>query len=359
MDTYSIPINGIIGKKPEEDQSDDKYFGMPELLIHLKNSAKYSVLELLIDSPGGDIDEGLRMKEAIISTGKTVISKNTGDVMSMAVDLFLIPHSENRYFNPSKGRFLIHNPWTTAEGDSAYLDAVSKEMKRYEKDCAKRYAEATGTDENIIGQFMAEEVYMTPEQIEQLGFAKIVRPEIKAVAKFNINKNEKMELKQVEEKLSIIEKFMLKVETFFTPKAMVVNDVNGTELDFGSSITDVSQIVVGVSATVAGAPAAGEFTMPDGTIYVFEGGILNEIRPAGGMDDEMLKAENEKLKAELEALRGKNDEVEKALNAFKAEHEEAKKVIAEFKAMYKKPEIPANNPSNNNQDQKFSFKRKK
>lgn len=109
------------------------------------------------------------------------------------------------------------------------------------------------------------------------------------------------------EKLSGIEtkldKLLGQVKSFFSPKAVIIQDANGVELDFTETET-IEQIATGESATVDGVPAEGEYTLQDGTIYVFEGGVLTAINePEQGNDDEaemqVLKDENEDLKRQL------------------------------------------------------------
>ena len=61
-------------------------------------------------------------------------------------------------------------------------------------------------------------------------------------------------------------------------------------------------------ATVDGAPANGEYLMPDGTTYVFEEGILTQIIEAGVVEvDEItaLKEENARIKQENEDTKDK------------------------------------------------------
>jgi len=352
MESYSIPIYGLIG----ED------FKFTDLLTHLQLSSKYPVLKLLIDSPGGYIDEGDRMLEALKATNKTIICQNTGDVCSKAVDFFILAKKENRFFNPSRGQFLIHNPWTEIEGEGDDLIQAGKELKKLESDAAQRYADATGTDVNIISQFMAENVPLTEEQIEHLGFANIVRPQLQAVALLN-NKKSKMDEKVFEEKMNAFDALMLKIGTAIDKilpraKSLVVADVNGAELDFGAEITDVSQIQVGVKATVGGSPANGKYVMPDGSILVFAEGSLTEIMPAGG-DMDALKKENEALKAELETLKSEKSKLEEGAKELQTNISNMAQQLAELKKEYKPMSMDPNTPSKGEGKKEFSFKRKK
>ena len=116
------------------------------------------------------------------------------------------------------------------------------------------------------------------------------------------------------------------------PKNLIVQDVNGNELDFGESVQTPEQIAVGATATVGGNPANGDYAMPDGTVYVFENGTLTEIKaPESEEDMDALKTENETLKAENEALKTENNSVKEEYNKFK---NDAATKISEAMAKY-------------------------
>lgn len=290
---YLLPINGIIG----ED------FKVSDVLMHLNAAKNEPIIKLVINSIGGYTDEADKIEQALRNEKKIYYSTNSGDVASAAVQLFLVAPKENRTFDPSKGQFLIHMPFLMPEdggatGTAEDIEMVVEEMKDLEKEIAKKYQKATGTSANILSGFMKENTPLTDEQIQSLGFATIIKPTFKAVAYF---KNNNMETKEVTEKLGVLENLMNKVMNFIKPKNIMLQDANGNELDFGEIIEDPSQIVVGVTATVAGQPAEGEYTMPDGTTYVFAGGALNEIRPPESAEMAELKKQNQELQDKLVA----------------------------------------------------------
>lgn len=299
---YSIPIIGVIG----ED------FKFADLLLHINNSKESQGIILLIDSLGGDVEEGFKMRDALLNTKKQIIAKNIGDVASIAVSIWLTAEKGNRLFFPEKGAFLIHNPYVNPKEldmglDSKTMDLMSAEMKKIEKQLLKQYAIATGSDENVLSSFMAENKPLTPEQIDSLGFANIVTYEFKAVAYFKNFNNKEMETKQIEEKLTVIEKLLNGFKNLVKPKNLMVQDTNGKEIEI--EVETSEQIVEGVTATVDGAPAEGQFII-DGIVYTFEKGVLTKI---------------EKPEAETEALKQQIDELTKQLESSNKASEELKK----------------------------------
>lgn len=358
---YIIPIIGEIGKD----------FKSSDLLMHLNSAKESDTILLIIDSPGGDLDESRKMRKLLADSKKVLYSKNSGDVASAAVELFLAPPIQNRRFYPEKGQLLIHNPYLQGSEldqmgfvlDADTLESMSLESKKIEKDLVVQYSKDTGTDAKILKAFMDENTPLTTDQIEKLGFAVIEKHELKAVAYININKQKEMEQKEIEKKLTSIESLLQGFKNIFKHKALMVQDATGKEIDFGADITAPEQIVVGIMATVDGSPAEGDYTMADGSVYKFVGGELKEIVAA--MDEaEALKKENEQLKGEIAEMKAKSKENEVALNALKAESTKQLKAIEteflNFKNQYSKENPPSNNgidnPDNNKVRKPFKTK---
>ncbi len=326
---YMLPVEGVIGE-------DFKY---TDLLMHLNAAKNSTTIKLLINSPGGFVDEAEKMRDALANSGKIILATNTGMVASAVVNIFLTAEKPNRTFNPAKGDFVIHNPFIDPKdggvtGTAADIEAAAKEMKKLETDLIKKYSKATGTDANILSEFMKENKPLTPQQVQDLGFATIIQPELKAVAYYkSLNTNE-MTNEEVVNKITGMESILKKIQSWFRAKSMVVQDVNGKELDFGEAVTDMAQVQPGAKATVDGSPAEGEFTLADGTVLVFAKGELQTITPPAGDELEALKKENAQLKADLEASNVAKAKIETDLVALKANTEgELSKVKTELLAI--------------------------
>lgn len=322
---YLLPINGIIG----ED------FKINDLLLHLNAAKNEQVVKLIFNSPGGYLDEADKMVEALKKENKIYHSTNSGDVASSAVELFLVSPKENRTFDTTKGNFLIHMPFLDpvdggATGTAEEIQAVADEMKKLEKKLSVNYQKATGTSANILTGFMKENIPLTEEQIQQLGFATIIKPAtLKAVAYFK--NNNKMENKEIVEKLGVFETLLNKVMNLIKPKNLMIQDTNGKELDFGPDIQDASQIAVGVKATVDGQPAQGDFILADGSTLKFEAGVLTEIVPSA--NDELAAAKT-KI-ADLESkLAAKETEFENYKTQAKSQISNVSAEFKKFKAQF-------------------------
>lgn len=350
MDHYIMPVHGEIGVD----------FTIQDTLLHLNNAKNYDSLMLDVNSPGGYTDEEKKITFAIIESGKIIYSRNSGDVASAASKIFTIPPLENRTFDPSKGVFLIHNPWVEVSGDSEFLKQASDEIKKYETDYVKWYCEKTGTEANIIKGFMKENIPLTEDQVEQLNFAKIIKPVINPVAriKLNINTNP-----MNEEKLNSIEKAVKALTDAFKkliPKAIMIVDASGNELEF-PDVTSEDEITTGVKANVAGSPANGEYVMQDGRTIVCVDGVVSEIiEPTSEV--EALKAENETLQAKIAELTTEKDTVLAEAKALKTNIESVNKEMVKLKNIFSKDnnhqrQDPPSSPQGGSS--KFTYKKRK
>lgn len=333
MSVYIIPIHGLLGS-PEGPEDKAQYFPFDQFLIHVNNARVAETIQLDIASDGGYVDVAEKMIEVLRNTKKPIVSKNSGNVCSAASKIFTLAPKGSRFYDPSKGVFLIHNPWGAIEGDSDELAKASKELDDLNKSYAKWYANATGSDIGVIEAFMDENKPLTPEQVETLGFAEIVNATVNAVAKIKTN-NTAMENKQVIEKMNGFEKMLKDIKALFRAKAIMIADVNGTEIEF-PDLNDPAELAVGVKANVAGAPAVGEFVLPDGRTVVCVNGEVTEIKEPAADPMQALKDENADLKKQVETLTAENTANAQASADAVAKLEKLDTEFRAFKASYSK-----------------------
>ena len=329
----TVNIEGMIGT-PENDDDKNKYFSYSDLLLAVSKSSEYQSIELVINSNGGYVDVADDMIALLKSLKKPISARNSGNICSAASKIFTLAPKENRFFDPFKGQFLIHNPWAKIEGDSNTLASISSKLQEIENDYAKWYSEKTGSDINVIRGFMKQNAPLTVEQIETLGFAICANKQIpiNACAKLKIHNN--MENKEVIERLSSFEKMLNSIMSMFKPKALMLSDTNGTELEF-SDIKDVSELKTGTKVTQGGSPANGEYMMPDGSTLVCESGTVKEIKQPQSEDEtSALKAEIEALKAENLQLKGEKEKAEASISNVSSEFNKISAEYAKIKAMF-------------------------
>ena len=314
---------------------------------------------LLIDSFGGSAFEGLKIYDAIRELGLTPRIGVMGSAASAATLILLATPKANRWMSDNS-RFLIHNPWTFEQGDDAQLRKTAAELETIKMQLANIYANETGQTVETMLSLMAEERFLTSAETAQFGFIN------------NTIKDEEMNNEQVVEKLSALETMMNKVMAFFkpVPKNIIIQDANGVEIDFGPDVVTEVAIVVGLPATVDGQPASGDYTLADGRVFVFEGGILTEIKQAATDEEatiEELTAANEQMAAQLteaqtqiSALIAERDAAIANFAKASGEFDTLKAEFSAFKNDFKDFKPTPNTPSNgaSGEKPKFSFKKK-
>jgi len=299
------------------------------------------VINLWINSPGGYMDEGLKIVDLFKSSKKLIKTHNLGDIASIAFNIFLVAKRENRYYYPEKGGILIHYPWVEFTGNADEMREVHEELTKQESMLVKQLVNELSVEESVLRGYMGQERFLTVDEIEILNIANIEHENFKAVAKLKSNE---MTEKEVKQELSGVKKMLEEIKALFTrTKALMVQDVNGVEIEM-PEIETIEQLQAGVTAVIDGSPANGEFVLNTGETLVFENGELTAINEPEGDDVEALKAENERLKQELETLSAKATEKEETIKELevnaKARLDEVTKQFTEFKNKFSKEFVP-------------------
>lgn len=293
--------------------------------------------EIMINSPGGSLFEGLAMFDFVKSSN---IEVGVIGLCASAATLPLLA-SKNRWGTPNS-RYLIHNPsfFTFGNATASDLKRDAESLQKEQDRALQLYFEnLNGTKEELQALMDRNEVIDANEALK-LGIILEIREfqheetenenldsemlsNMYHKFKMKINNRKMTKDEEISKELTGIRGMLSKALKFFSnPKMIVIQDVNGNELDFGAEIETKEQIQVGATATVGGAPASGEYTLQDGTIYVFEAGKLNEIRPPAPSEEEnkALKEENATLKAENELIKNQLNLSVDELNKVRLEY---------------------------------------
>lgn len=332
--------------------------------------------EIILDSFGGDLWEGLKIYDAIKSMDNNPSIGVLGSCASAATLILL--STTNRWMSENS-RFLIHNPWTWEAGDDEQFRKTANELEIEKNNIGRLYSKETGNSFEDMIMLMKEERFLSSTEAKEKKFV------LSTNNKFtNLNEND-MNNEEVEKKLSTLETMMNKIVNLFnkgnndSPKNIIVQDVNGVEIDFGNEIESEEQIVTGLTGVmIDGQPAEGEYVLGDGTIYVFTGGELTEIREPETeeeIDVEALQAENASLKEQLSEVQNKLETANTDLSTMTIERDEIKNklegvetefntVKTEFEAIKNKfsddkPLTKENKDEGEDKKVKFNYKSKK
>ena len=336
-----ININGIIGQD----------YTYKQFITDYANAGDEQI-RLLIDSPGGEVNEGEQIAEFIRQHATRFESvMNSGDVASIAASIFLALPFEKRFFDSRKGVALIHQPFFMPDENTPNMTAdvmitLAAQMKDVQETIKKYIAKQTGADADVVDALMAINEPLSESQLESIHFANIIK--FQAVAYFKQNDdmtNEELKA-QLGEQKSILDKIL----AYFKPKfvALMLTDANGNQVEF-PELGDGEAVTVGAKTT---APD-GELVMADGYTYVIAGGVVTEIKEPEVEPTEDVEA----LKAELAALKAENE----TLKSASAQMEEVKAQVVALQGKIKSQmaSLTPTEPVTEPQPTKFTYNGRK
>jgi len=330
----TIYITGVIG---EDYTYQDFLTDLQEALKDNPNS-----ISIGIDSPGGFCADADKIVNKINQLSIPVRTFNTGDVASCASVVFMT--GKTRVYDPSKGVMLIHNPWTTTEGDADELLQVVRTLRSQEKKYESIYASVTGTSQDLISEIMSQNRPLSPEEVEKYNFATVVVKDVEAKAFVRSDSKYRLaalanlkETEQINNQTKIIKSMktlMAKIITAIKNLFLVTKD--GVELTI-----DGDELNPGVKIYVEGVPASGSFELNDGTIITAVDGEVTEVQrvsveePKEENKVEEPKAEEviiEEPVVEEPAVEEKKEEVDNAVEELKEKINELVQTVTEMKA---------------------------
>ena len=141
-------------------------------------------VEIEFDSPGGYIETAEAIVDVITAlkdAGSKIICKNTGDVMSSAVAIWLT--GDLRIWD-TRHSMLIHNPYVVnVSGDGEELLDTSLQLLEIENELAQVYSLFSDNDTEYILEIMKENRALSLRELEDLGFITSKIKEIRKYAK--------------------------------------------------------------------------------------------------------------------------------------------------------------------------------
>ncbi|WP_456867062.1 Clp protease ClpP [Galbibacter sp. BG1] len=278
MEDATIYINGVVG----EDIT------LLDVIRQINSYSSFGTLNVHINSVGGDFNQGFAIYDYLVGlkSKHKVTTRATGDVMSIATVIYMA--GEERYAeNSAIKNFMLHLPWAEARGTAQDFKDYSSLLDKAEKDLKDFYVKnLKNVDEKTITNLLETDLFLNADEAFDMGIVTNLEIPFKAVAKFNINNKE--------EKDNFMSKFEEKVNAIFNklfPKAeKEIQDATGVTILF-PDVEVGEEVEKGDKATIDGAPANGEYVMPDGSTYVFSDGELESIKEAETTEEETTEEE--------------------------------------------------------------------
>ncbi len=254
-----LSIEGIIAEYTLEDHLLKEYFGFEEkrfsnddLKSFLALNQDATEIELLIDSPGGSVEEGFAIHDHLAASGKKITTIGGARVHSIATVIFMSASPENRFMSKNTS-MIIHSPTMNICGgfSTPELESITGISKHYEDKILNFYADKTKADTETLKDLMRCETALDASQAKELGFVgnildlnTVYNKVFKAVAFSNksirINDNQKTNLMKefLLNKLPAIAAFLgLKPEDKITIDAEKLEKIEAEVVNLNGKIT--------------------------------------------------------------------------------------------------------------------------
>lgn len=121
-----------------------------------------------INSPGGDMFEGIAIYNRLKQHSHKVTTKVLGMAASAASIIYLAGSDRQV---ASSAFLMIHNCWTFLAGNRHYLRDVASDMEEFDAAMADLYAETSGQTSEDMAELMDDETYIRGKRAVELGLA--------------------------------------------------------------------------------------------------------------------------------------------------------------------------------------------
>ncbi|WP_129714665.1 head maturation protease, ClpP-related [Pedobacter sp. SYP-B3415] len=276
-----------------------------------------------INSRGGDVTEGFAIYDALINSGKTIITIVEGKCASIATVVCLA--GSVRKMNENS-EFMIHNAWADPFTMPGYNADDYQEMADFIREADQKildlYVKVTGADADEIKAFMDVETFMNAEEAMALGFITEVNEPLKAVAYFNRAASPAAQSKANKKSIHMSKKTL--AGKAIAALMALVGGVqaaestlsDGTKIYYDGDLAEGTAVFTDEELSIAAAD--GDYTLEDGRVVTVADGAVTAIVDAD--DDEeptvdAMQARITALEEENASLRAENEQSIVAINA--------------------------------------------
>jgi ATP-dependent Clp protease, protease subunit len=163
-DCAEIIISGQIGK----DWWDNTGISSKEFRNALDQIPKGQKIKLRINSEGGSVQDGIEIYNAIKERATDVTSYISGYAVSIAS---VIPLAAARVISPVSSIWMIHDPWTFAQGNAEDMRAAAEMLDKHGDMLAQIYSQEIGKGKKTIRDAMKAETWFTGREAVEYGLA--------------------------------------------------------------------------------------------------------------------------------------------------------------------------------------------
>ena len=168
------------------------YWGVTakQFVANLKALGDVTHIKLHINSPGGDVFDGIAIFNALKFHGAAITVYIDGLAASMASVIAMVG---NPVIMPENTMMMIHKPWGFAGGDADDMRDYADLLDKVESVLIPAYAQKTGKSPEEISAMLEDETWMNGNECVELGFADQVTPSLQAMACIHSKRIEEFE----------------------------------------------------------------------------------------------------------------------------------------------------------------------
>lgn len=162
--TVNIEIYGDITSLPYAENDVTSY----GLARQIKGLTDVDVIEVGINSYGGEVSEGVAIYNALKNSPAKVVTRCDGFACSAASIVFAA--GDERLMNESS-LLMIHNAWTSVLGDANEMRKQADDLDKITELSVKAYMKIVKIDEEELRKLMDSETWIDPNEAVEMGFA--------------------------------------------------------------------------------------------------------------------------------------------------------------------------------------------
>lgn len=179
-DSAELYLYDVIGADFFGDGTTAK--GVADALKELKGVKSLTVR---INSPGGDVFDGMAIRNLLIQSGKRLTVEIDGLAASIA-SVIAMAGSEIRMADG--GMMMIHDAWSGMVGNADELRKTADILDQISGEIAGIYSKRVGSDEKAMRKLMKDETWMTPADALERGFITAVSEPMKVAASIDVKR---------------------------------------------------------------------------------------------------------------------------------------------------------------------------
>lgn len=152
----------------------------------LDDLGEINALNIYINSPGGDVFEGIAIMNMIKRKNCTKNIYIDGMAASIAS---VIAMAGDNIIMPSNAMMMVHNAWTYAAGNSNDFKKLAEDLDKINTSIKQAYLDKAGDklDEETITSLMDNETWLTAQECFNYGLCNQVGENKSVAAKFDLN----------------------------------------------------------------------------------------------------------------------------------------------------------------------------